>query len=395
MKNITMHVPTRIYFGKGQIENLASSIKAYGNKVLFVYGGGSIKKTGLYDTVVEILNNNGIEFWELAGVTPNPKITTVREGVEICREHGIEVVLAVGGGSVFDCSKAIAASVSYAGDPWDLVIKKGKVVSVLPVIVVSTLAATGSEMDTSAVISNLETNEKLGLGHADMRPRAAILDPEYTMTVPKQFKAAGVVDIMSHVMEYYFNNYDTAGFQDRVGEAMLINTIEYGKKAYDDPNDYDAHANLLYTSVWALTGLIGKGFPNQWTVHFLEQEISGYYNTTHGAGLAILIPQWFRYSVQFDSTLPKFVDYGVNVWKIDPKGKTDREIAMLSIEATEDYFKSINMPSRLAELNENITDEYFEEMADHIMSTVDNAALENCFVPLNRENILEMLRMCL
>ena len=204
MENFTYSIPTKVYFGKGQIANLATAIKEHGNKVLIVYGGGSIKKIGLYDNMVKILNDNEISYVEFSGVEPNPRIETVREGIKICRENNVEVVLAVGGGSTIDCAKVIAAGVKYHGDAWDLVTNPGKIEEVLPIFKILTLSATGSEMDSFAVISDMTINQKLGTGHENMKPKASILDPEYTYSVPKNQTAAGTADIMSHIFETYF-----------------------------------------------------------------------------------------------------------------------------------------------------------------------------------------------
>lgn len=392
MDNIYMYVPTKIYFGKDQIQNLPDIVNQFGKKVLLVYGGGSIKKSGLYDTITGLLNENNIEFKELSGVEPNPRITSVREGVKICRENGLDLVLGVGGGSVFDCSKAIAAAVAYDGDAWDLVTAKAPVTKVLPVVVVSTLAATGSEMDTSAVISDIDLKAKLGFSHADMRPRAAILDPTYTMTVPPYHTAAGTADIIAHVFEYYFNNTPSAYWQNRMQEAFLKTCFEYGHKAYNNPNDYEARANLLLASAWALTGIIGKGFPIMWTTHMIEHELSAYYDITHGVGLAILIPPWLRFCARYEHTMPKFQEYAKNIWNIDIDSMTPAEAAELSIQKTEEYFAAMNLPKTLGELG--ITDEYFEEMAKNIMDHV-GPAMKNCFVALDVPEIVEILNMSL
>ena len=206
MDKFMYHIPTKVFFGRGQLAQLAESVKAHGSKVLMVYGGGSIKKIGLYDAITKIFAENGIAYEELAGVEPNPRITTVEKGIAICREHGLDVVLAVGGGSTIDCAKAVAAGVTCEGSAWDMVTKKAPIKSILPIIAVLTIAATGSEMDTSAVISNMETHEKVGVSAPGMRPVVSIMDPEYSFTVSKFQTAAGTADIMSHVMEVYFNN---------------------------------------------------------------------------------------------------------------------------------------------------------------------------------------------
>lgn len=236
MQNFMYHIPTKVLFGRGEVSKLGGEIKAYGSKVLLVYGGGSIKKIGLYDTIVNLLNENGIPFMELGGVEPNPRVTSVEEGVKLCRENDINVILSVGGGSVIDCGKLIAAGVkSGSDDMWGIVTDKVPIKEVLPVITVLTLAATGSEMDTSAVISNMETQEKTGPANPGMRPKISIMDPGYTFTVSKRQTAAGTADIISHALEVYFNNNKGAYLQSRFAEAVLKTCVEYGHRAYTPP----------------------------------------------------------------------------------------------------------------------------------------------------------------
>lgn len=359
MMNFDYSIPTTIFFGKDKINVLGEEIKKYAEKVLLVYGGGSIKRNGLYDTIVKILKDNSIEFEELSGVEPNPRITTVRKGVELSRKHDIKLVLAVGGGSTIDCSKVIAAGYYYQGDPWDLVVDPGKVVDVLPIATVLTLAATGSEMDTFAVITNMETNEKLGTGHPDMAPKFSILDPTYTFTVPNNQTAAGTADIMSHIFEEYFCGPKSAFLQDKIAEGLLKTCINYGKKAIDDPENYEARANLMWASSLAINGLIGYGRDSNWCVHPMEHELSAFYDITHGVGLAILTPVWMKYILD-DSTVDKFVEYGFNVWGIDQK--LDKyEIANKAIEKTSEFFISMGIPSKLSEVG--IGEDKLERMA--------------------------------
>lgn len=360
MLNFNYSIPTKIFFGKDQISVLGSEVKKYASKVLVVYGGGSIKRTGLYDKVVEILKDNNIEFCELSGVEPNPRITSVKKGVELCKQNDIGLVLAVGGGSSIDCAKVIAAAYYYEGDAWDIVKDPRKITRVLPIASILTLAATGSEMDTFAVITNMDANEKLGTGHPDMAPKFSVLDPTYTMTVPKNQTAAGTADIMSHIFEEYFSNTKSAYVQDRIAEGLLKTCIRYGKVAFDEPENYEARANLMWASSLAINGLIGYGKDSSWCVHPIEHELSAYYDITHGVGLAILTPNWMKYILD-DSTVDKFVEYGVNVWDID-KNKDKYEIANMAIERTREYFNSLDIPSSLHEIE--IGDEKLQIMAE-------------------------------
>lgn len=387
MLDFNYSIPTKVFFGKGKISLLADNIKNYGSKVLLVYGGGSIKKSGLYNQVIDIFNKNGIEFWELSGVKPNPRISSVRKGIEICRKNNIELVLAVGGGSVIDCSKVIAAGYYYDNDPWDLVVDSSKIDKALPIASVLTLAATGSEMDAGAVITNPETNEKLGTGHPNIVPKFSILDPTYTFTVPKKQTASGTVDIMSHVFEVYFSNTKEAYLQNRMAEGVLKTCINYGKKAIDEPENYEARANLMWAGSLAINGLLSYGKETEWSAHVIEHELSAFYDITHGVGLAILFPYWMEYALS-DNTLEKFVEYGVNVWDIDPS-KDKYEIAREGINKTREYFTSLGMPSILKEVG--IGEEKLEEMAKKATSR----GTLGSFKPLDTEDVLNIYKKAL
>jgi alcohol dehydrogenase YqhD (iron-dependent ADH family) len=384
MENFTYSIPTKVYFGKGQIKNLAVAIKEYGNKVLIAYGGGSIKKIGLYDEMIKILNDNEISYVELSGIEPNPRIETVREGIKICKENNVEVVLAVGGGSTIDCAKVIAAGVKYDGDAWDLVTKLEKIEEVLPIVTILTLSATGSEMDGFAVISDMTTNQKLGTGHENMKPKVSILDPEYTYSVPKNQTAAGTADIMSHIFENYFNHTQGVDIQDSTAEGLLRACIKYGKIAIEEPSNYDARANLMWASSLAINGLISYGTSAPWVVHPMEHELSAFYDITHGVGLAILTPHWMKYSLD-DNTVYKFAQYGVNVWGID-KNLDKYEIANKAIEKTEEFFKELGLPSTLREVG--IEEEKLEIMSKNAMYLY----LKYAFKPLDENDILNIFK---
>lgn len=385
MQNFVYSIPTEIYFGKGQITNLVNIIKKHGSRVLFVYGGGSIKKIGLYDTITTMFNDNDIKYIELSGVEPNPKLTSVKKGIELCRQFNADIVLSVGGGSTIDCGKVIAAGVAYDGDPWDLVTDPKKINDVLPVVSILTIAATGSEMDMLAVISNMDTNDKIGVGNINMRPVASILDPEYTYTVSKYQTAAGTADIMSHIIEAYFSNSE--GFmQDRMAEGLLKTCIEFGVKAIAKPDDYEARANLMWTSSWAINGFLALGKPGAWSCHAMEHELSAYYDITHGVGLAIITPHWMK-RVLNDTHLEKFVQYGVNVWNID-SSLEKYEIANKAIEKTRDYFISLGIQTTLREVG--IGEEKFDIMAEKA-----SKKLSNSYSPLNKEDVLNIYKSAL
>lgn len=381
MLNFDYSIPTKILFGKNKIDLLAEQVKNYGSRVLLVYGGGSIKKSGLYGNIAEIFTENNISFWELSGVEPNPRISSVRKGIEICKENEIELILAVGGGSTIDCSKAIAASYYYDGDSWDIVIDPRKIDRVLPIESILTIAATGSEMDPFAVITNLETNEKLGTGHIDMAPKFSILDPTYTYTVPKNQTAAGTADIMRHVFEAYFSNTKEAYLQNRMAEAFLKTCINYGIKAIDEPENYEARANLMWTSSLAINGILSYGKETEWSVHAIEHELSAYYDITHGVGLAILTPHWMEYALN-ENTVDN------NVWGLDVNADK-YEIAHNAIKKTKEYFIALGIPSSLKEIG--IGEEKLEEMAKQ---ATRNGNLGR-FKSLEAEDVLNIFKAAL
>lgn len=359
MLNFNYSIPTNIYFGKGKMDSLPKLIKQYGSKILLTYGGGSIKSNGIYDKVVNLLKENNIEYFELGGVDPNPRITTVRVGIKICKENNVDFILALGGGSVIDCSKTIAAGCYYDGDPWDFFVGKARIKNALPLGTVVTLAATGSEMNGNAVISNTETEEKLLTYGEALKPKFSILDPVNTFTVPKTQTAAGTADIMSHIFEQYFSTTEGAYIQDRMAEALLKTCIKYGPIAIKEPENYEARANLMWASTLALNNLLTYGKVTDWATHGMEHELSAIYDITHGVGLAILTPNWMTYVLD-DTTLEKFVEYGVNVWDID-RAKEKLLIAKEAIEKTKEFLISLGIPSTLTEVG--IGEDKLREMA--------------------------------
>lgn len=385
MNQFIFNAYTKIYFGKGMISNLPEAVHKHGQKVLLVYGGGSIKKSGIYDEVKALLKD--CEIIELSGVDPNPRIETVREGVRLCKENKIDVILAVGGGSVIDCSKVIGAGYFYEGDAWELVTDPGKITEVLPIVTVLTLAATGSEMNKNAVISNPDLNEKLGTGSMNMIPQASILNPEYLYTLPALQTAAGTADIMSHVFENYFQEEEDTFIQNRLAEGLVEACIKYCPIALKEPANYEARANLMWASTLALNGLVGAGKQGSWTCHPIEHELSAFYDITHGVGLAILTPRWMRYILN-ENTVGKFVSYAKNVWHL-PEMEDAFELAHKAIDATEDFFKNCGIPMTLSELG--IDETHFETMAE---KAVRIGGLANAYAALNKEDVLSILKMC-
>ena len=340
MNNFNFCVPTDIRFGKGQIEGLPAELTKYGKKILLVYGGGSIKRTGLYDKLMELFKD--FEIFELPGIEPNPKLSSVRRGTEICKKEKIDVILAVGGGSCIDASKHIACSAWYDGDPWDLVLDRSKVTKALPIAVVLTISATGSEMNSGAVISNEETKEKLEINTPLLYPSISVCDPTYLFTLPEKQTAAGTVDIISHVFEQYFQPNDGAYITDRLSESVLKTCFHYGRIALEEPENYEARSNLMWASTIGLNHLLTVGKGGAWSVHPMEHELSAYYDITHGVGLAILTPAWMRY-VLCDRTVDRFAMYAENVWGIT--GDDKYAAANAGLARTEEFFKSMGLPS--------------------------------------------------
>lgn len=386
MENFHYNIPTQIYFGKGQIENLGQRLRAVSDRVLLVYGGGSIKKNGLYDKVTEQLKLAGITWEELAGVEPNPRIESVRSGVALCREKDLKAVLAVGGGSTIDCAKIIASGTCYDGDPWDQVLDNSKITKALPVVSVLTLAATGSEMDGFAVISDLSKNEKWGTGNDVTKPVFSIMDPEYTFTVSARQTAAGTADIMSHTFENYFTREKGAYLQARFCEGILKTCIHYAPIALKEPENYEARANLMWASSMAINGICSYGENTAWAVHPMEHELSAFYDITHGVGLAILTPNWMEYVLN-EQTIWRFVEYGKNVWGITEGA--DMEIAKKAIENTRTFFASLGLPQTLHEIQ--INEEHFDVMAQKAA----DGGLEYGFIPLSKEDVKKIYEMAL
>ncbi|MBO8415776.1 MAG: iron-containing alcohol dehydrogenase [Proteobacteria bacterium] len=384
MNNFTFHTPTKVLFGKDAIAGLPAEMAQCGRRVLLVYGGGSIKKTGLYDTVRNLLKD--FEVYELSGVEPNPRITSVREGGRLCREHNIDMVLAVGGGSVLDCSKVICDTPFYEGDPWDLVVDSSKITKALPLFTVLTLAATGSEFDSAAVITNFDTNEKIGVLHPLNFPRVSVLDPSYTLTVSKKQTAAGSADIMSHIFEQYFVD-GSCMVTEGLCESVLRTVIKFAKIAYDDGSNYTARANLMWASSLACNGICQLGSDvGAWVCHAIEHELSAYYDITHGEGLALLTPVLMRYTLN-DKTAERYASFARNVFGIDKADKV--EAAKAGIEALEQFFASIGLPKTLRDVG--ITEKtHFKAMAEHACKCFP---LDQAFVPLNPEQVVEILEL--
>lgn len=387
MNPFVLHNPTKLIFGKDTLPALKEEVSRYGRKVLLVYGGGSIKRSGLYDKVIGLLNEIGAEVTELSGVEPNPRLSTVHRGVTMCREKGIELVLAVGGGSVLDCSKAIAVGAKYDGDMWDFAVHKAVPQDALPLGTVLTMAATGSEMNGSSVITNEETEEKLGWGSKLAYPAFSVLDPQHTYTLPKDQTVYGMVDIMSHVFENYFHREHNTHIQDGFCETILRTVIETAPKLIQDLTNYEHRETILLSGTMALNGVLNMGLSGDWATHNIEHAVSAVYDIPHGGGLAILFPNWMRYNMHHD--LARFKRMAIHVFDVDPAGKTDEEIALEGIGALRAFWDSIGAPSRLADYD--IDDSKLELMADKAMKF---GKFGN-FSKLDKQDVLKIYRMSL
>ena len=383
MQNFDYMTPTRLIFGRDAIAKLPEVMTQFGKKILLTYGGGSIKKIGLYQKVLEMLK--GYDIVELPGIQPNPKYDpSVLDGVRLCKEHNVDVILSVGGGSVLDCSKAIAAGAKYDGDPWDLISYKVKAKAALPIVDILTLAATGSEYDCGGVISRTETNDKIGYIDPLLFPVVSILDPVYTFTVSKKQTAAGIADAMNHTIEQYFVE-DSTLLNDGFCESMLRSLMTNGRKCLENPEDYTARAEMMLACTYGCNGILALGNSySGWPCHGIEHALSAYYDITHGEGLAIITPRWMRHILS-ERTMDRFVKYGINVFGIDPT-LPKQEIAGKAIDATYEFFESINIPMHLREVG--IDDRRIDEMAHHIAV---NEGLDKAYVPLTEQDIKEIL----
>lgn len=383
MQNFDYMTPTRLIFGRDAIAKLPEVMTQFGKKILLTYGGGSIKKIGLYQKVLEMLK--GYDIVELPGIQPNPKYDpSVLDGVRLCKEHNVDVILSVGGGSVLDCSKAIAAGAKYDGDPWDLISYKVKAKAALPIVDILTLAATGSEYDCGGVISRAETNDKIGYIDPLLFPVVSILDPVYTFTVSKKQTAAGIADAMNHTIEQYFVE-DSTLLNDGFCESMLRSLMTNGRKCLENPEDYTARAEMMLACTYGCNGILALGNSySGWPCHGIEHALSAYYDITHGEGLAIITPRWMRHILS-ERTMDRFVKYGINVFGIDPT-LPKQEIAGKAIDATYEFFESINIPMHLHEVG--IDDSRIDEMAHHIAV---NEGLDKAYAPLTEQDIKEIL----
>lgn len=375
--------PTKIYFGKGALENLPQELANYGSTVLLVYGKGSIKKLGLYDEVIKMLEQAGKKVVELSGVKSNPTYTQMMEGVRLVRENRVDLILAVGGGSVIDCSKGISLSAYCEGDPWERYWIRREPVDneIVPVGCVLTMAGTGSEMNAGSVITNEEKMIKGGRTYlANVNPKFSILNPEYTYSVPKYQMASGIFDTMSHLMEQYFSGEDD-NTTDYIIEGILESLIHSARIALKNPQDYEARSNLMWCATMGLNKLTGLSKAQDWEVHMIEHQLGAYTDCAHGAGLAAISVPYYRYIYPYG--IDKFVRFAKKVWNIDVSGMTREEAALAGIEKLADFIRELELPATLRELGAT------EEMLPKI---ANSAVLGGGYKKLDVSEILEILK---
>ncbi len=358
MLNFNFYSPTRIVFGRDAEATLTTEASLLGSKILIHYGGGSIKKSGLYDRVLSSLNEAGISYVELGGVKPNPALSLVREGIKLCREEGVTGILAVGGGSVIDSAKGIAVGVPYDGDVWDFYTGKD-IDAALPLGTILTIPAAGSEVSNGSVVTDEDTQSKFYCGSDLLKPAFALLNPELTYTLPAYQTAAGMVDMISHVMERYFTNTSSVDLTDRIGESIIRSVIAAAPKVLSNPEDYDARAQIMWAGTMAHNDMAGVGREQDWSSHDIEHELSAQYGVTHGAGLAVIFPAWMKYV--YKANIQRFIQYAVRVWDVDYVAGEEEAAVLEAIAKQEAFYRSIGMPTTLKELG--ITDNRYEKMA--------------------------------
>ncbi|MBQ1773124.1 MAG: iron-containing alcohol dehydrogenase [Prevotella sp.] len=390
MNDFIYDIPVRIYFGRDQLKNLGAELKKHGTRVLMTYGGGSIKRIGLYDRVVKEIKEAGLQLFELSGIEPNPRIDSVRRGAQMCKEHDIDVLLAIGGGSTIDATKFMAAGACVDHDPWDFLDlgKRAPIEQALPIVSILTLSATGSEMDSGGVISNPETKDKIGRQAPALLPKASFLDPTNTFSVSPYQTACGAADMMSHIFEVYFNMTPDLYMLDCFMEGLLKTIIRYAPIAMREPDNYEARANLMWASSWAINGLINGGKQKAWSCHPMEHELSAIYDITHGLGLAILTLRWMEYCLD-ETTVSKYVQLGVNVFGIDPTLQP-MEIAHEAIQRLSDFFfNTLQLKRTFPEVG--IDETHFATMA---RKSVQGGTLPG-FKPLQQHDVEAIFKMCM
>lgn len=382
--NFVYSNPTKIYFGKESLENLEKELENYGENILLTYGGGSIKKSGLYDKVIKILENAGKKVTEVSGVMPNPTVEKLYEGCKKAKENNVDLILAVGGGSVCDYSKAVSVSTYCEEDPWDKYFLRMEDVDnkIIPVGCILTMVGTGSEMNGGSVITNHDS--KLKIGHVfgeHVFPKFSILNPEETFTVPKYQMVSGIFDIMSHILEQYFSGEDDCA-SDYIMEGMLKSLIHSAEVAVENPLDYEARSNIMWISTWALNTMVAKGKSTDWMVHMIGQSIGAYTDATHGMTLSAVSIPYYKHIMPY--AIPKFKRYAVNVWNVNPDGKDDKQVALEGLERMEEFMRSIGVVMNISKLG--VTEDMFSGIADGTF------IMDGGYKVLDKDEIIEILK---
>ena len=383
--NFKYHNPTKLYFGNQSLQFLNQELPEYGHNVVLIYGGGSIKKNGIYQAVMDILTKNNKNVVEISGVMPNPTLKKLYEGIDIVRQHQADLLLAVGGGSVCDYAKAVAVSVHCGEDPWDKYFMRFEEpdCQLVPVGCVLTMAGTGSEMNAGSVITNSDTKQKIGhvFASEEVMPKFSILNPHYTMTVPEYQMKAGIYDIFNHICEQYFSGDDDTT-SDYISEGLMRSVIHSSRIAIKNPQDYEARSNIMWTATWALNTLVACGKSSDWMVHMLGQAVGGYTNATHGMTLAAVSLPYYRHILPYG--LPKFKRFAENVWGVQAAGKTDEQVAQEGLACMEAWMKEIGVAMSIRELGADET--MLDDLADATM------ILDGGYKKLGRQEIIEIFR---
>lgn len=383
--NFKYHNPTKLYFGNQSLQFLNQELPEYGHNVVLIYGGGSIKKNGIYQAVMDILTKNNKNVVEISGVMPNPTLKKLYEGIDIARQHQADLLLAVGGGSVCDYAKAVAVSVHCDEDPWDKYFIRFEEpdCQLVPVGCILTMAGTGSEMNAGSVITNSDTKQKIGhvFASEEVMPKFSILNPHYTMTVPEYQMKAGIYDIFNHICEQYFSGDDDTT-SDYISEGLMRSVIHSSRIAIKNPQDYEARSNIMWTATWALNTLVACGKASDWMVHMLGQAVGGYTNATHGMTLAAISLPYYRHILPYG--LPKFKRFAENVWGVQAAGKTDEQVAQEGLACMEAWMKEIGVAMSIRELGADET--MLESLADVTL------ILDGGYKKLGRQEIIEIFR---
>ena len=383
--NFKYHNPTKLYFGNQSLQFLNQELPEYGHNVVLIYGGGSIKKNGIYQAVMDILTKNNKNVVEISGVMPNPTLKKLYEGIDIARQHQADLLMAVGGGSVCDYAKAVAVSVHCDEDPWDKYFIRFEEpdCQLVPVGCILTMAGTGSEMNAGSVITNSDTKQKIGhvFASEEVMPKFSILNPHYTMTVPEYQMKAGIYDIFNHICEQYFSGDDDTT-SDYISEGLMRSVIHSSRIAIKNPQDYEARSNIMWTATWALNTLVACGKASDWMVHMLGQAVGGYTNATHGMTLAAISLPYYRHILPYG--LPKFKRFAENVWGVQAAGKTDEQVAQEGLACMEAWMKEIGVAMSIRELGADET--MLDELADATM------ILDGGYKKLDRQEIIEIFR---